>query len=85
MIIWFIAAIAMIALLLICAVYLTRISDYMDTFIVVQFCVLIGILLMLVMAEGLSRPNFFDLAGILALFNFPAGLVYARILERWLP
>jgi multisubunit Na+/H+ antiporter MnhF subunit len=85
MLIWFAAAIALGCILLFLAVYLAFIRDYMDTFITVQFAVIIGVLLMLILAEGLHRPAFFDLAALLALLNFPAGLITSRILERWLP
>lgn len=44
----------------------------------------VDVLLLLVLAERLHRTPFFDLALMLALLTFAAGLVFARFLERWL-
>jgi len=41
-------------------------------------------LLLVMLAEGMSRVNFYDLALALALLAFGGGLVFARFLERWL-
>ena len=40
-----------------------------------------GVLLLL--CEGVSRPEFADLALALSILSFGGGLVYARFLERW--
>jgi multicomponent Na+:H+ antiporter subunit F len=44
----------------------------------------VDVLLLLVLAERSHRSPFFDLALMLALLTFAAGLVFARFLERWL-
>jgi multisubunit Na+/H+ antiporter MnhF subunit len=38
---------------------------------------------LLLLAEGYHRAPFFDLALVLALLAFAGGLVFARMLERW--
>ena len=43
--------------------------------------IVVGILLLL--CEGVSRPEFADLALALSILSFGGGLVYARFLERW--
>lgn len=44
----------------------------------------IDTLLLLVLAEWLHRSPFIDLALMLALLTFAAGMVFVRFLERWL-
>lgn len=41
-------------------------------------------LLLVLLAEGMHRPPFYDLALAVALLSFGGGLVFARFLERWL-
>jgi multicomponent Na+:H+ antiporter subunit F len=38
---------------------------------------------LLLLCEGVSRPEFADLALALAILSFGGSLVYARFLERW--
>lgn len=38
---------------------------------------------LLLLCEGVSRPEFSDLALALAVLSFGGSLVYARFLERW--
>ena len=38
---------------------------------------------LMLLAEGFHRPPFFDLALVLALLTLAGGLVFARMLERW--
>jgi multisubunit Na+/H+ antiporter MnhF subunit len=38
---------------------------------------------LLLLAEGYHRAPFFDLALVLALLSLAGGLVFARMLERW--
>jgi multisubunit Na+/H+ antiporter MnhF subunit len=40
-------------------------------------------IVLLLLAEGFHRPPFFDLALVLALLALAGGLVFARMLERW--
>jgi multicomponent Na+:H+ antiporter subunit F len=41
-------------------------------------------LVFVLLAEGMHRAPFYDLALALALLSFGGGLVFARFLERWL-
>jgi multisubunit Na+/H+ antiporter MnhF subunit len=40
-------------------------------------------LILLLIAQGIHRPPFFDLALAAALLSFAGGLVFARFFERW--
>ena len=40
--------------------------------------------ILLLLCEGVSRPEYADLALALAIMSFGGSLVYARFLERWL-
>ncbi len=41
-------------------------------------------ILLMLLAEGFGRIPFFDIALTLAFLAFGGGLVFARLLERWL-
>jgi multisubunit Na+/H+ antiporter MnhF subunit len=43
----------------------------------------IVVTILLLLCEGVSRPEFADLALALAILSFGGGLVFARFLERW--
>jgi multicomponent Na+:H+ antiporter subunit F len=45
---------------------------------------MIATLMLVMLAEGTRRADFYDLALALALLSFGGGLVFARFLERWL-
>jgi multicomponent Na+:H+ antiporter subunit F len=44
----------------------------------------IATLVLLLIAAGTGRQPFFDLAIVSAILSYAAGLLYARLLERWL-
>ncbi|MEA2508926.1 MAG: multicomponent Na+:H+ antiporter subunit [Actinomycetota bacterium] len=55
----------------------------MDRLVGLELASVIVCLILLLLAQGLHRPPFFDLALALALLSFAGGLVFARFLERW--
>jgi multicomponent Na+:H+ antiporter subunit F len=55
----------------------------MDRLVGLELASVIVCLILLLVAEGLHRPSFFDLALALAMLSFAGGLVFARFLERW--
>jgi multicomponent Na+:H+ antiporter subunit F len=56
----------------------------MDRLVALEIAGTVNTLILLMLAQGLDRPPFFDLALVLALLSFAGGMVYARFLERWL-
>lgn len=59
-------------------------GDVMDRLVGLEMAGMIVTLLLVMLAEGMSRVNFYDLALALALLAFGGGLVFVRFLERWL-
>jgi multicomponent Na+:H+ antiporter subunit F len=80
--IWFAAALALILGLIPCGLVVFREAP-MDRLVGLELASVIVCLILLLVAQGLHRPPFFDLALALALLSFAGGLVFARFLERW--
>jgi multicomponent Na+:H+ antiporter subunit F len=81
--VWLLAALVLIVLGLVpCALVIFR-EPPMDRLVRLEVASVIVCLVLLLMAEGLHRPPFFDLALAVALLSFAGGLVFARFLERW--
>ncbi len=80
---WLLAAFALLLTLIPCAVVLFRDAPA-DRLVALETAGGIETLLLLVLAEGLHRPAFFDLALTLALLSFAGSMVFARLFERWL-
>lgn len=53
-----------------------------DCLIAFELASLIGVLVVLLLAAGLHRPELYDLALTLALLSFPGALIFIRFLER---
>lgn len=49
-----------------------------------QMATLLTVMALLLLAQGFSRPSFYDLGLTLAVLSFPSGLLFAHFLERWL-
>ncbi len=80
---WLIAAGAMLVCLLPCGIACLR-GDVARRLVGLEAGGLIATLILVLLAEGLHRPPFMDLALGLALLSFGGGLVFARFLERWM-
>lgn len=80
--IWLVAALALILGLIPCGMVAFREAP-MDRLVGLELASVIVCLVLLLLAQGLHRPPFFDLALALALLSFAGGLVFARFLERW--
>jgi multicomponent Na+:H+ antiporter subunit F len=59
-------------------------GETMERLVGLEMAGMIITLLLVMLAEGMGRVNFYDLALALALLAFGGGLVFARFLERWL-
>jgi multisubunit Na+/H+ antiporter MnhF subunit len=55
----------------------------MDRLVGLELASVIVCLVLLLIAQGIHRPPFFDLALAAALLSFAGGLVFARFFERW--
>lgn len=80
---WLLAALALLIGLLPCAIVCLRGSP-MERLVGLEMAGTVDTLILLVLAEGYEQAIFFDLAVVLAVLTFAGGLVFARVLERWL-
>lgn len=81
--IWLIAALAMLPGFVACGIVLWR-AAVVDAVVALNLAGVLAALELVLLAEGLHRSPFYDLALVLALLAFAGGLVFARFLERWL-
>jgi multicomponent Na+:H+ antiporter subunit F len=77
------AAVALLACYLPCG-WVAVTSETMDRLAALQISVIIAILEIMLLSKALAQPSFIDLALALALLSFPATLVFAYIIARWL-
>ncbi len=80
---WLIAALAILLVVIPCGFVLIR-APVMDAVVALQFATGAGVLALVLIAIGLGRPSFLDIALTLALLSYPATLLFAHFLERWL-
>jgi multisubunit Na+/H+ antiporter MnhF subunit len=81
--IWIAAAIALALGLGLCGLAIAR-SPTMGRLPALQVASTITILILLLIARGVSQSSFCDLSLALALMSFPTGLLFAHFYERWL-
>ncbi len=55
----------------------------LEALVALELAGVINTLVLLVLAEAFDRPAFMDLALVLALLALAGGLVFARMVERW--
>jgi multicomponent Na+:H+ antiporter subunit F len=79
---WLIAATILLLGLVPCAIVIVR-GRIVEALVGLQMAGIIQTVVLLLLAEGFHRPPFFDLAVVLALLSLAGGLVFARMLERW--
>ena len=80
--VWLVAALFLLLGLIPCAIVGFR-EPPMDRLVALELASVITCLVLLLLAQGIHRPPFFDLALALGLLSFAGGLVFARFLERW--
>ena len=66
-----------------CAAICLRAKNVFDRVVALEMAAMLAALAMILLAEEMQRPLFFDLGLTLALLSFGGGLVFARFLERW--
>jgi len=79
---WLIGATVLVIGLVPCAVVMLR-GSVVEALVGLQMAGVLQTIVLLLLAEGFDRPPFFDLALVLALLALAGGLVFARMLERW--
>jgi multicomponent Na+:H+ antiporter subunit F len=79
---WLIAATCILPGLVPCAVVMLR-GEIVEALVGLQMAGILETVVVLLLAEGDRQPAFFDLALVLALLSLAGGLVFARMLERW--
>ncbi|HEU5200610.1 MAG TPA: monovalent cation/H+ antiporter complex subunit F [Ktedonobacterales bacterium] len=79
---WLIAALALLPGFVACGVVLWR-ATVLDAVAALNLAGVLAALELILLAEGLHRSPFYDLALVLALLACVGGLVFARFLERW--
>ena len=77
------AATALLVGLVPCGYVIVR-GTITEALVGLEMASLVNTLVLLLLAAGFDRPPFFDLALVLALLSLAGGLVFARMLERWL-
>jgi multisubunit Na+/H+ antiporter MnhF subunit len=80
---WLAGTLALCAGLLPCAMVCLRAKDPMDRLVALEMGGVLLCLQLVLLAEGMQRPLFLDLALTQALLSFGGALVFARFLERW--
>jgi multicomponent Na+:H+ antiporter subunit F len=81
--IWLWGATVLLVALVPCAVVIVR-GTMLEALVGLEMASVLNTLVLLLLAEGYHRQPFFDLALVLALLSLAGGLVFARMLERWL-
>ncbi|HUI47800.1 MAG TPA: monovalent cation/H+ antiporter complex subunit F [Acidimicrobiia bacterium] len=79
---WLIAATVLLFGLVPCAVVMLR-GSIVEALVGLQMAGVLQTVVLLLLAQGFHRPPFFDLSLVLALLMLAGGLVFARMLERW--
>jgi multicomponent Na+:H+ antiporter subunit F len=76
-----IAAIAMLVALVPCGIVLVR-GQAMSAVVAYEAITSVGIVILVLLAEGLRRPGEFELPVVLAVLLLASGLVFVRFLEK---
>jgi multisubunit Na+/H+ antiporter MnhF subunit len=80
---WLIAATALTFGLVPCGIVVFR-GTPMERLVGLEMAGIIETLILILLAQGINNPNFYDLALALSLLALGGGLVFVRFLERWL-
>jgi multisubunit Na+/H+ antiporter MnhF subunit len=81
---WLAASFVLCAGLVPCALLALRAENPFDRLVALEMASTLVSLALVTLAEAMQRPLFLDLALTQALLSFGGGLVFARVLERWL-
>ena len=79
---WLVAATVLLAGELLLALACVR-GRPVDSLVAMEATGVISALVLLLLAEGLHRPPFVDLALVLAILAYVGSLTFVRFMERW--
>jgi multisubunit Na+/H+ antiporter MnhF subunit len=77
------AAIAMLIALVPAGVVLCR-GDLAAAVVAFEFITAVMVMVLALLAQAFQRPALFELPVLLAVLMFGSGLVFVRVMERWL-
>lgn len=80
---WFLAALALLPGFLICGVIIRR-ATMITTIMALNLAGVLATLELVLLAEGIRNPAFYELALVLAVLAPIGSLVFLRFLEHWL-
>lgn len=80
----FLAAALVLLACILAALPLVARGSRMDAVVGMQLAGVLAALVLLLLAEGMSRPALFDVGLVAAFLSAGGGLVFVRTLERWL-
>jgi multisubunit Na+/H+ antiporter MnhF subunit len=80
---WLLAAAVLLFGLIPCGIVSYR-GSAMDRLVGLEMAGIVESLLLILLAQAMHNPNFYDLALAMSLLAFGGGLVFVRFLERWL-
>ncbi len=83
MTIWLLAEIGLLLAVIPCAYVIVRGPTLSDALVGLQLGGTIAVLALVVLAQAMSRPSFYDLAIVTAVLSFASGFMLAHFLERW--
>jgi multisubunit Na+/H+ antiporter MnhF subunit len=78
-----IAAVAMLVALAPAGVVIVR-GTLADAVVGFELLTSVAVIVFVLLAEGFQRPDLFEFPVLLAVLLFGSGLVFVRVLERWL-
>ena len=78
-----VAAIAMLACLVPAGVVVVR-GSQAEAVVGYEFITGVAVMVFALLAEGFKRPSLFEFPVLLAVLLYGGGLVFVRVLERWL-
>lgn len=78
-----VAAIAMLIAIIPAGIVLYR-GELVAALVAYEFITSVVVMVLVLLAQGFQRPGEFELPVLLALLMFGSGLVFVRVLERWL-
>ncbi|HEY4701172.1 MAG TPA: monovalent cation/H+ antiporter complex subunit F [Streptosporangiaceae bacterium] len=78
-----VAAIVMLAAVVPCGIVVCR-GKIMEAVVAYEVISSIAIMVLILLAQGFQRPALFELPVLLAILLLGSGLVFVRVLERWL-
>ena len=78
-----IAAIVMLAAMVPAGVVLCK-GDLPGAVVAYEFITSVAVMVLALLAQAFRRPSEFELPVLMAVLLFGAGLVFVRVIERWL-